>query len=103
MQNQMDQKQMLLMQQAWAESHAQEMMRMRQHEAMNQVYQAEMEKSQAEAWKTDFIENEVLNAKEKELNAVCLFLLELMTYCPFFYGDFFNCVRLLMKRRSRRI
>lgn len=66
----MDEKQMLLMQQAWAESHAQELMLMRQHEAMNQVYQAEMEKAQAENWKNDFIENEVLNAREKELNEV---------------------------------
>lgn len=70
MQNQMDERQKMMMQQAWAESHAQEIAMIRQHEAMNQVYQAEMEKAQAEVWKDDFIENEVLNAKEKELNDV---------------------------------
>lgn len=69
----MDERQRILMQQAWAESHAQELMMMRQHEAMNQVFQAEMEKAQAEAWKDDFIENEVLNAREKELNDVIIF------------------------------
>lgn len=67
---QMDQRQQMMMQQAWQQSQAVQMQEMQRVQMMDQVYQQQMEVAQAEAWKDNFIQNEVLNAKEGQLNEV---------------------------------
>ena len=60
----------MIMQKQWEHSKMIEQEMMQKQHAMNEQWMMEMEKAKADAWGTDFIENEVLNAKEAELNRV---------------------------------
>ena len=67
---QMDERQKAMMQQAWNESKMAEMEVMNRQMAMEGQFMAEMEKAQAEMWKDDFIQNEVLNDRQKMMDQV---------------------------------
>ena len=62
----------ILMQNQWEHSKMIEQEMMQKQHIMNEQWMIEMEKAKADAWGNDFIENEVLNSKETELNRVHL-------------------------------
>jgi len=63
-------RQQMMMQAAWQESQAHEAEMIHKQMAMQQQWENEMVNVKADNWKDDFIENEVLNAREAQLNKV---------------------------------
>jgi hypothetical protein len=57
----------VMMEQAFVESKLMEEEALRRHEVMNHQWKAEMEMQMAQAWGSDFIQNEVLDSKREVL------------------------------------